>query len=467
MSRTPLPNFEKLLREGSYSDLHSVYPYVTAPAWTTIFSGVNPGKHGIFEMFDVREDKIFPSNMRATDVPFLWDYLTWAGKRSLVVGVPFIFPAPKINGNFVTGRFSPRLSCYPEELASKFDFSGFNYDDLSMEEKTEKIVKEGADKLSQRILLDLEKRTATMMQLVDSSEWDVVILVDGLPDDLLHISYGDEREIDQMYLKLDHFLGLILQRMKSEDSLLVFSDHGFCKVENVFFINEWLLKKGFIDLHETRFSKFLMSLGISWDSFSVNGFTSRVFRFFLEHFPWAAKKIKDRFRSSMVFDGAEKLQAKVSAFSINEPLAWLRISKNYLDGIGVESLEADLAELRSNGVLKNVFRPDQIYFGSYVSQAPGQILVEGSSGCSIDAIRWNRRKLLGKPLLTKKGVHKREGILLTYGNIKTDNQTLARIQDLVPTVLETMKLPLPLTLDGKALIRKTSTPMDLEVLNVA
>ena len=63
MKRRSLPNFEKMLNEGKSSDLLSVYPYVTAPAWTTLFSGVNPGKHGIFEMFEIVNDKIIPSNM--------------------------------------------------------------------------------------------------------------------------------------------------------------------------------------------------------------------------------------------------------------------------------------------------------------------------------------------------------------------------------------------------------------------
>ena len=79
-------------------------------------------------MFEVRENKVVPSNMRATDVPFLWDYLTWANKRSLVVGVPFIHPAPKINGIFVTGRFAPKLSCSPEDTESRFDLNGFDYE---------------------------------------------------------------------------------------------------------------------------------------------------------------------------------------------------------------------------------------------------------------------------------------------------------------------------------------------------
>ena len=56
--------------------------------------------------------------------------------------------------------------------------------------------------------------------------------------------------------------------MSDEDSLLVFSDHGFCKIENVLFLNEWLLKKQFTELHETRTSRFFTWLGIDWDSLS-------------------------------------------------------------------------------------------------------------------------------------------------------------------------------------------------------
>src|ERR1700731_2342081 len=114
MKKTKLPNFERLFKEGIVSDLLSVYPYVTAPAWTTIFSGVNPGKHGIFEMYEIVGNEIKPSNMKNSNVPFLWDYLSWARKRVLALGVPFIYPAPKINGIFVTGRFVPKLSTYPD-----------------------------------------------------------------------------------------------------------------------------------------------------------------------------------------------------------------------------------------------------------------------------------------------------------------------------------------------------------------
>jgi predicted AlkP superfamily phosphohydrolase/phosphomutase len=450
LQRTHLPNFERLIAKGSFSDLKSVYPYVTAPAWTTIFSGVNPGKHGIFEMFEVRKEKIVPSNMRSTDVPLLWDYVTWANKRILVAGIPFIHPAPKVNGIFVSGRFVPKLTCYPTETSAIFDLQGFNYDDLSMEEKTEKIFLEGSENISSKILGGLETRTRAVSAMLDSERWDVAIIVEGLPDDLLHLSYGDNAIVDEMYLALDKLVGEILKRMRQEDTLVIFSDHGFCKVEKVLFLNEWLLKQNYATMDATAMSRFLMWLGLDWESLEEDGITSKIFRFMLEHFPWIVERVENSLRSGMVVDEKRKINnSKVSSFSINEPVAWVRISDG--EAIDQESVLSQLVELKNQGLLKNVFEVDKIYSGRYVRFAPGKILVEAPDGWAIDTLRWNRRKLAGRPLYTKRGVHRREGILIVEGaNFKFDSP---RVHDIVPTVLDLLKLPIPENIDGSSLVR--------------
>jgi predicted AlkP superfamily phosphohydrolase/phosphomutase len=417
-------------------------------------------------MFEVRENKVVPSNMRATDVPFLWDYLTWANKRTLVVGIPFIHPAPKINGIFVTGRFAPKLSCSPEDTANRFDLKGFDYDDLSMEEKTEKIFAEGSERISKTILENLEKRTVSISRMIDSEKWDVVIAVEALPDDLLHIGYGNDKIVDEMYSALDRFIGQILQRMTSNDVLIVFSDHGFRKVENILFMNEWLLEKKYAELHEKMFARFLLWLGLDWDSLAEQGLTSKLFRFFLGHFPWIVSRTKDTLRPSMVVDASQKINtAKVSALSINEPLAWLRISERGND-ISEEGLIVQLEELRERGILKNIFVTEKIYNGKYVRYAPGQLLIEAADGWSIDTLRWHKRNLTGKPLFTKKGVHRREGVLFIYGKDLALRMDLPRVHDLVPTVLELMKLPVPESIDGKSVVGTNQAKRE-EVLNVA
>jgi predicted AlkP superfamily phosphohydrolase/phosphomutase len=454
--RVRLPNFERLLREGQIANLRSVYPYVTAPAWSTIFSGVNPGKHGIFDMFRVtNEGRVTPSNMASSDVPFLWDYLTWANKKTLAVGVPFMYPAPKINGVFISGRFAPSASCYPRELARKFDLSAFEYDHLSMEEKTVKLVAEKSESVSCKILEDLQKRIETLIRLIDSDSWDTVILVEGLPDDLLHVSYGTDEIVDRMYVELDKLVGLFLSRVRlSEDSLIIASDHGFRHVNDVFFLNEWLRAKGYATPKESVLMKLAISLGLNWDRLCKPGLMSKTLSFIAKHLPQLANKVTQTLGTGMITDQTSKLKKwKVGAFSINEPLAWLRISDDNKPSISVDSLIEELSELRNDGILKRIFKASDIYIGKHVSEAPGQILIEANDGWVIDTLRWNNKRQIGKPLLTKKGVHQKEGVIFLYGDLGAVDLSAAKVHDVVPTILSMMKLPIPRNLDGRTLIK--------------
>jgi predicted AlkP superfamily phosphohydrolase/phosphomutase len=454
MRRTKLANFEKILTKGTSSHLLSTYPYVTAPAWTTIFSGVNPGKHGIFDMYEIVNNAIDPSNMRTTEIPFLWDYLTWAKKKVLVVGVPFFYPAPKINGTFVTGRFVSKLSCYPEDVQSKVDFSGFEYIDLPTEENIEKVILSGSRVISARMIRDLEKRIEASTALIDSQrEWDAVIIVDSLPDDSLHISFDDKQIVDEMFKSLDRYLGQILVRMRDEDSLLVVSDHGFSKVDGLIFINEWLREKQYLEFHRSLWSTVLARLGLNWDAMSKPGTVSRLYTYTLKHFPKLARTTKRFLSPGLIVNESTQLNSsKVSAFNINEPVAWIRISES--EAVNSDSLASELEALKREGTLKNVYKTSEIYSGKYVSKALGQLLIEAKDGWAIDTTRWNNGRLMGKPLLTKKGIHKREGILVFCGKGKPNSFIQARIHDIVPTVLSLMNLPIPSYIDGKPLNAK-------------
>ena len=49
MSEGMLPNFLRLKEIGSFSKLSTVLPAESPVAWTTIATGTNPGKHGLFD----------------------------------------------------------------------------------------------------------------------------------------------------------------------------------------------------------------------------------------------------------------------------------------------------------------------------------------------------------------------------------------------------------------------------------
>ena len=44
-----LPTLKSLFDEGTHADLNSTTPPMTLPSWSSMLTGCNPGKHGIFD----------------------------------------------------------------------------------------------------------------------------------------------------------------------------------------------------------------------------------------------------------------------------------------------------------------------------------------------------------------------------------------------------------------------------------
>jgi len=61
-----LPTFARMAHEGAFGPLRSSLPPVTAIAWPSMFTGTNPGKHGMFNFFR------FPGG-RGRPVPLFMD----------------------------------------------------------------------------------------------------------------------------------------------------------------------------------------------------------------------------------------------------------------------------------------------------------------------------------------------------------------------------------------------------------
>jgi predicted AlkP superfamily phosphohydrolase/phosphomutase len=97
-----LPNLGRLLERGASGVLRSTTHPLTPHAWSTMVTGVNAGRHGIWD-FTERDDSgyglrlINGSYRRA---PALWDRLAAAGRRAGIVNIPFTWPAPDLDGGF-------------------------------------------------------------------------------------------------------------------------------------------------------------------------------------------------------------------------------------------------------------------------------------------------------------------------------------------------------------------------------
>ncbi len=120
-----LPAIASLMNRGSYGLLRSCVPPITVPAWSCMMSGKSPGTLGCYG-FRNRSDHSYEgmsfATSRAIKEDRVWDILSRAGKKVILVGVPQTYPPTPVNGLMVTCFLTPDTSCqytYPRELAAE------------------------------------------------------------------------------------------------------------------------------------------------------------------------------------------------------------------------------------------------------------------------------------------------------------------------------------------------------------
>ena len=103
MESGDLPRLSAIREGGHFSSLKSVIPPNTAPGWTSITTGVNPGKHGIYYFYNFSTFPLTIANATNTSTPRIWDYVRAFEGRSVVVNVPVTYPVHAISGSIVAG----------------------------------------------------------------------------------------------------------------------------------------------------------------------------------------------------------------------------------------------------------------------------------------------------------------------------------------------------------------------------
>ena len=137
MAEGRLPNFSKLRAAGSYTRLRTTFPALSPVAWSTFATGVNPGRHNIFDFLsrDLRTYVPELSSARVTkksielrrrSEPF-WKILGREGVTSTILRVPITFPPEEFNGRLLSAM------CTPDLRGSQGTFSRFTQPEGTLE----------------------------------------------------------------------------------------------------------------------------------------------------------------------------------------------------------------------------------------------------------------------------------------------------------------------------------------------
>ncbi len=141
--KSDLPTLTRLAQNGTWGELASSIPCITIPAWASMLSSRDPGVLGCYgfrNRADHSYDNMVTANSSAIKVKRVWDYVSDAGKQSVVLSVPQTYPPRPFNGHMVSDFLTPGTESaftYPaifkQEVLKitpdyKFDVKGFRTD---------------------------------------------------------------------------------------------------------------------------------------------------------------------------------------------------------------------------------------------------------------------------------------------------------------------------------------------------
>jgi predicted AlkP superfamily phosphohydrolase/phosphomutase len=260
-----LPAIKKLVSNSIYGPLKSCIPPITVPAWACMTTGKNPGCLGIYgfrNRFDRSYDGLSIATGQEIKEDRVWDILSQAGKKVILVGVPQTYPPKPVNGYMITSILTPDNSCqytYPAELREEverlvgeyiFDVDNFRTD------KKENLLKQ--------IYQMTQKRFKVVKHFLKNKPWDFFMMVEIGPDRIHHAfwKYSDpdhrkhepnstyKNTIFDYYKYLDQEIGEILSLIDDNTVTIIVSDHGAQAMEGGVCINEWLIQEGYLTLLE-------------------------------------------------------------------------------------------------------------------------------------------------------------------------------------------------------------------------
>lgn len=462
-----MPHLARLRERGAYCPMASTVPHATFPAWTTCVTGVNPGRHGIFDFTEVRPGEHALRFVNATHrrAPALWRILSDAGRRVGVLGVPATYPPEPVNGFMVAGFDSPvctgidRSFVYPPALypdVRNWRFADFQESDLGPGWHAAALPK---------LLAKIADKEAIAARLLEREPWDFFMVVFGESDTVAHHFWlfhdpesprhrpGHADAIGQVYERLDAAVGALIQAAGDGVAVGIVSDHGFGGAgTGVVHLNNWLAEQGYLHFAPGQ-TPWLKRLALRFAPERQRG---ALFR----RFPGLAAGAESRSR----FGGIDWRRTTAWSEELNYfPSIRVHLAgRDPLGQVPSEDYAAFCDELCRRieqwEPVAHAWPRRLLYTGDYVDRAPDIILeLALENGYSHSCLRSRggpsfRRiapdEYLGGKERGMNGNHRPDGVCFLsepaagYG---------ARIEDVAPTVLAWLGVPAP-PMDGTPLL---------------
>lgn len=275
IERGVMPFMGELVERGTRATLRSVMPPLTPPAWTSLMTGKHPGQHGVFDFFQKEEPgSVYYAFATSQDVKSatIWSLASDHGRRIIALNFPLMFPPPPVDGCVVPGGMMPwrqlRLGCHPPGLFDRLKaLPSFNPREMLDMELEIKAIEgcpddEYADWVERHIRRE-QRWFEVLRHLMREEPAELVgVLFDGV-DKLQHLCWrfidpkcrpaqpsSWEQEMigrcERYFHALDAMIADLVGLAGPEATVVLASDHGFGPTRDVFHVNAWLEREGYL-----------------------------------------------------------------------------------------------------------------------------------------------------------------------------------------------------------------------------
>ena len=477
-----LPFLNGLVQNGCRGRLKTVFPPITAPAWSSFLTGKNPGKHGIYD-FLYEEKRLHTSrpNSRLTrKVEDFYHILNRHGISTGLINVPMTYPPGPVDGYMITGIMTPRGRAarkvrytYPEALQ----------EELLKEVGSYTIHPRGAYRkgnarmIYDELIGDLRIKARAVYHLFQNRPTDLAMLVIGGTDKIQHDLYHlidenhplyDPKEaredghlIKDYFIQVDREIGRIVEKFCDDETLIiVMSDHGMGPLHKWILLNVWLLREGYLVLKKdplVRIRKILFDSGIT----PVNIYKLLLRLGFSK--AGVSYERRDRIINRYFLSWKDVDWEKTRAYS------WGQVGQIFLnrrkgaagpdgknDYVGLrEEISSKLVKLKDGDstLFNRVLPASGYYLGPSAGEGADLIVEPGSYkyiGLGTSAFLSN--KFLER-CFGSMSSHRMEGIFMARGPGIRKNREIsgASIMDVVPTLLFHLGIPIDPDMDGRVI----------------
>ena len=487
MAEGRLPVLQSLIQKGVSGTLNSVFPPLSPVAWTTVMTGKNPGKHGVFEFVEHGHNPLAGriNTSRCIKSELVWETAGRFGKRTVAGAVPMSYPPRPAPGFYIGDFLSPA------------DAKDFSSDPAAFDEMKKAlggtyrawatVTHDGgheADALAD-LTGFLKEHLAAVEYMATHHDWDLfmydLMATDRIQHELWHAwdpAHDKARGRDlekirhgfvEFWETLDAGVGLILEKLGPDTNVILMSDHGFGPIEWYVNFNVWLLDEGLIQLQNSLYVKqkhwfyrrgvtpewiykIMTRLGLAdqrvsrfqggqdnfWDRLAQSAFLSA------KHIDWSKTVAYAQGNFGQIFLNIKGRQPNGCVDPADAPALIEKIKERLMMLKHPETGEP---------LVEKVYGREDLYNGPLIEMGPDlTVVLKDWNYRTIGLHEFTTHKTIS-PAFGPTGDHRLEGMIVGVGPAFENGASPngACLLDIAPTILHLLGVPLPDDMDGRVL----------------